>query len=135
MWSPMDAACQPAKATRHFVGRATRAGVHIAYGVKVIQLLMAVGRIAGVHTTAGPVAANAVVLAGGVWTPYLANTVGVKVPLMPVVMSELKPSPSHRASPKRFARSGSAPANDPMVAPWSVRGSTPKSAMRFRLLI
>ena len=93
MWSPTDAACQPAKATRHFVGRATRAGVHIAYGVKVIELLMAGGRIAGVHTTAGPVAANAVVLAGGVWTPYLANTLGVKVPLMPVVMSELETQP------------------------------------------
>ena len=33
------------------------------------------------------------VVAGGVWTPYLTKTVGVKVPLMPVVMSELETEP------------------------------------------
>ena len=33
------------------------------------------------------------VVAAGVWTPYLAKTVGVKVPIMPVVMSELETEP------------------------------------------
>ena len=68
MWSPVDAACQPAKGTAHYASRAERAGARLAYGVKVIQLLETGGRIAGVHTTAGPIAADAVVLAGGVWT-------------------------------------------------------------------
>ena len=77
MWSPVDAACQPATATAHYVERAERAGVHLGYGVKVTELLEARGHIAGVHTTAGPIAADAVVVAAGVWTPYLANTVGV----------------------------------------------------------
>lgn len=94
MWSPVDAQCQPAKATQHFADRATRAGAHTAHGVKVTQLLEAGGRIAGVHTTAGPIAAPAVVLATGVWTPYLARTVGVRIPIMPVVMSELETQPA-----------------------------------------
>jgi sarcosine oxidase, subunit beta len=93
IWSPIDAACQPATATAHYVGRAERAGVHLGYGVKVTELLEAGGRIAGVHTTAGPIAADAVVVAAGVWTPYLANTVGVTVPVLPVVMSELETEP------------------------------------------
>lgn len=32
-------------------------------------------------------------MAGGVWTPYLLKSVGVKIPLMPVVMSELETAP------------------------------------------
>lgn len=93
MWSPVDAACQPAKATAHYIGRAERAGVHVAYGAKVTQLLEAGGHICGVHTTIGPIAADSVVVAGGVWTPYLTKTVGTKVPIMPVVMSELETEP------------------------------------------
>jgi hypothetical protein len=80
-------------ATAHYIGRAQRPGVHIGYGVKVTQLLEAGGRISGVHTTAGPVASAAVVVACGVWTPYLAQTVGMSVPIMPVVMSELETEP------------------------------------------
>lgn len=93
MWSPVDAQCQPEKATAHFVGRAVRGGARVAYGVKVTQLLESGGRITGVNTSDGPIAAGAVVVAAGVWTPYLAKTVGVKVPIMPVVMSELETEP------------------------------------------
>ena len=93
MWSPVDAQCQPAMATAHYIGRAQGAGVHIGYGVKVTQLLEAGGHISGVHTSAGPVASVAVVVACGVWTPYLAQTVGVAVPIMPVIMSELETEP------------------------------------------
>ena len=93
MWNPVDAQCQPAMATAHYIGRAQRAGVHIGYGVKVTQLLEAGGHISGVHTSAGPVVSAAVVVACGVWTPYLAQTVGVAVPIMPVIMSELETEP------------------------------------------
>ncbi|MDQ8708112.1 FAD-binding oxidoreductase [Streptomyces sp. LHD-70] len=93
MWSPVDAHCQPEKGTEHYARRAGRAGAHIAYGVKVTQLLEAGGRITGVHTTHGTIQTGAVVVAAGVWTPYLARTVGVKVPIMPVIMSELETEP------------------------------------------
>jgi sarcosine oxidase subunit beta len=93
MYSPVDAQCQPEKSTAYFVEKAKRSGADIHYGIKVTGLLHRVGRIAGVDTTAGRIYADAVVLAAGVWTPHLAKTVGLKVPIMPVVMSELETVP------------------------------------------
>jgi sarcosine oxidase, subunit beta len=93
MYSPIDAQCQPEKGTAHFVEKARRSGADIHYGTKVMGLLQRVGRIAGVDTNAGSVRADAVVLAAGVWTPHLAKTVGLKVPIMPVVLSELETAP------------------------------------------
>ncbi|RJO71452.1 FAD-binding oxidoreductase [Nocardia panacis] len=93
MWSPLDAQCRPDKGTEHYVRRAERAGARIAYGIKVTELLEAGGSITGVNTTDGPIRAGAVVVAAGVWTPYLVKTVGLDVPIMPVVMSELETDP------------------------------------------
>jgi sarcosine oxidase, subunit beta len=93
MWSPVDAHCQPENGTEYYVRRAERAGAHIEYQVKVTHLLETVGRIRGVSTTAGRIQAGAIVVAAGVWTPYLAKSVGLKVPIMPVIMSELETDP------------------------------------------
>lgn len=93
MWSPVDAQCQPEKGTEFYARRAHNVGVDISYGTKVVRLLETGGRITGVDTTAGPIRAGAVVVAAGVWTPHLARTVGVSVPIMPVVMSELETEP------------------------------------------
>lgn len=93
MWSPVDAHCQPEQGTRVFVDRAQRAGVHSAYRVKVLALREAHGRIVGVETTSGSIATDTVIVAGGVWTAHLTRTVGVSVPIMPVVMSELETEP------------------------------------------
>ena len=41
------------------------------------------GRVAGVATTAGPLAADAVVLAAGPWTAPLARSAGLELPLEP----------------------------------------------------
>lgn len=90
MWSPVDAQVQPAKATEYYARRAADQGATLVFDVKVTRVLEAAGRVTGVDTTAGPVRADAVVVAGGVWTPYLTRTVGVRVPIMPVVMSELE---------------------------------------------
>jgi sarcosine oxidase, subunit beta len=93
MWSPVDAHCQPEKGTEYYVRRAERAGAHIAYQVKVTHLLETASRISGVNTTAGRIQAGAVVVAAGVWTPYLAKSVGLNVPIMPVIMAELETEP------------------------------------------
>ena len=93
MWSPVDAQCQPEKGTELYVRRARQAGATIAYGAKATRLLQTGGRITGVRTTVGPIRSPAVVVAAGIWTPYLANSVGLKVPIMPVCMSELETRP------------------------------------------
>lgn len=93
MWSPVDAHCQPEKGTVAYVRRACARGVRLSYGVKAVRLVETGGRITGVDTTAGPIRAGSVVLAAGVWTPHLARTVGLSVPIIPVVMSELETEP------------------------------------------
>lgn len=93
MYSPADAQCQPEKGTRLYARRAERAGVSLRYGTKVIRLLVRGDDVAGVETTRGVIHAPVVVAATGVWTSYLAATAGLKVPIMPVIMSELETAP------------------------------------------
>jgi glycine/D-amino acid oxidase-like deaminating enzyme len=93
MWSPVDAQCQPDKATNLFVRRASAAGAVAAFGTRVTRVLETGGRITGVETTAGRVRAPSVVLAAGIWTPYLAAGVGLDVPIMPVCLTELETRP------------------------------------------
>jgi glycine/D-amino acid oxidase-like deaminating enzyme len=93
MWSPVDAHCQPEKGTRHFADKAVRAGASTVFGVKATAIQQAAGRVTAIETTAGTVQTGAVVVAGGVWTPYLTRAIGVNVPIMPVVMSELETTP------------------------------------------
>lgn len=90
MWSPIDAQCQPSKATLHFERRGLQAGVTPRYGHKALALLPA----GGVRTDHGTIAAGATVVAAGAWTHHLAATAGLRVPLMPVIMSELETAPT-----------------------------------------
>ena len=56
----------------------------IRTGVRVERLVIERGRIAGVATTAGPIACDAVVLAGGAWCGSLATASGVGRPLIAI---------------------------------------------------
>ena len=94
MWSPVDAHCQPEKATHLLVDRARRAGARFVYGVKVTRLLESADQITGVETAGGRIGAGAVVVAGGIWTPHLLSTVGLKIPVMPVCLTELETAPT-----------------------------------------
>jgi glycine/D-amino acid oxidase-like deaminating enzyme len=94
MWSPHDGQCDPGKATRHFADVAAGRGARQLYGVRVRRVLEQAGSVTGVATEQGVVKGRAVIVAGGVWTPHLARTVGVKVPIMPVVVSQCETTPS-----------------------------------------
>ncbi|MGC0422699.1 NAD(P)/FAD-dependent oxidoreductase [Embleya sp. AB8] len=93
MRSPADAVCRPEKGTAYHVRRARDAGAHVAYGVEATRLLEADGQFTGVTTAAGTTHAPTVVVAAGVWTPYLAKTVGLRVSIMPVIVSEPETEP------------------------------------------
>lgn len=93
MWSPYDAQAQPELATRLFVRRAERAGVTFLFSTRVTQLLQSGNRITGLSTTAGTLRPDAVVVAAGVWTSHLLAEVGMHLPLMPVILSELETDP------------------------------------------
>lgn len=61
----------PALATAAFADAARRAGAEIRCGVRVLRVEQAGGRLTGLTTDAGPIAADVVVLAGGPWLPDL----------------------------------------------------------------
>ncbi len=93
MFSPVDAQCQPAKATELFVRRARRAGAEFRFRTKATRVITEADRVAAVETSAGTVSTRSVLIAAGVWTSYLVSTVGLRIPIMPVCLSEAETSP------------------------------------------
>jgi glycine/D-amino acid oxidase-like deaminating enzyme len=66
-----------------FARAANEAGATVVTGAGVESLLAEDGRIVGAETSEGRIDCNAVVVAAGPWTPRLAATVGVDVPITP----------------------------------------------------
>jgi len=93
MWSPYDAQAQPHRGTQLFVRRAERGGVRFAYDTLATGILTERGRATGVDTNRGPVHTGSVVVAAGVWTAHLLAEVGIRMPLMPVCLSEVETAP------------------------------------------
>lgn len=82
-WFPGDGKIHPTKATMAFFHAARAAGATYVEGVQVTGIETNGPRVRGVHTDRGRVAAERVILATGAWTPALAATVGVVVPVFP----------------------------------------------------
>ncbi len=66
-----------------FAAAAQRLGVTIETGVHVTGVTVENGRVAGVETTHGRIAAPTVVLVPGAWATPLLHTVGLDLPLTP----------------------------------------------------
>lgn len=63
---------------------AARAGVAFRYGARVAAVTVEAGRASGVALDTGEaIAADAVVLAAGAWSPLLARRLGLRVPVYP----------------------------------------------------
>jgi glycine/D-amino acid oxidase-like deaminating enzyme len=56
-------------------------------------VIASAGEVRGLVTSRGAIDAPAVVLTGGIWTSQLAASVGVNVPIMPVVLSQCETEP------------------------------------------
>lgn len=91
--SPVDGGCDPARASSFFADKARRSGAALHYGVTARRIMARGGAVTGVVTDGGTITCPAVTVAGGVWTPYLAETVGVRVPIMPVALTEGETTP------------------------------------------
>jgi glycine/D-amino acid oxidase-like deaminating enzyme len=78
---PQDAQVQPMLAAAHLL-RASSAAVRTGVAVTDIERAPD-GRVTGVRTTHGRVAAPAVVNAAGTWAAEVARLAGVEVPIMP----------------------------------------------------
>lgn len=83
-WCPTDAVFDQVKLMDVLAERARAAGAEIREGVAVTGLRMEGDRVVGVETAAGPIEAGVTVLAAGVWSPPIAATVGLDLPITPV---------------------------------------------------
>lgn len=80
LYQPSDACAEP----QHFassVAEAFRAkGGQLFQHCAVREVLTQAGRVCGVATELGEIKCQSVVLAGGAWTPYLAQSLGLDLP-------------------------------------------------------
>ncbi len=82
-WLPGDGKVNPADVTQALAKGAKQRGVRIFEQLKVTALDVVDGRARGVTTAQGPIKADVVVIAGGMWSRALGASVGVPVPLHP----------------------------------------------------
>jgi D-hydroxyproline dehydrogenase subunit beta len=82
-WFPRDLQCAPRAIARGLAAEAERVGATVTTGVEVESIAVRGGRVAGVETAGGPLAADAVVVAAGAWSAPLAESAGLELPLEP----------------------------------------------------
>ncbi|HET8587603.1 MAG TPA: FAD-binding oxidoreductase [Candidatus Limnocylindria bacterium] len=70
-WTPRDGKLNPFRLVYGLLEAAQRLGATVVTGVRVESLLERGGRLVGVATTAGDLAADAILLATNAWTPAL----------------------------------------------------------------
>jgi glycine/D-amino acid oxidase-like deaminating enzyme len=106
LYTPSDGRAEPSRATRAIARGARQAGATIAGRTAVRGLDIAAGRVAGVVTEHGRVAACAVVCAGGAWSRLFCGSLGIRVPQLPVLNSVARMAPA----PKLLAGQAWSPA-------------------------
>ncbi|MCC6704423.1 MAG: FAD-binding oxidoreductase [Thermomicrobiales bacterium] len=82
------------RTTRAFGAAAERAGATIKTGVTVTGLVQSDGRVTGVETAEGTIAADLVILAAGAWSRRLAETIGVRLPLSTMGLQMMATGPA-----------------------------------------
>ena len=81
VWLPKDGQADPVNITQALAKGARKFGASILQGVKVTGVNQANGRVTGVETDRGPINADYVVNAGGMWGREIGAMAGVAVPL------------------------------------------------------
>ncbi|MER9246635.1 FAD-binding oxidoreductase [Mesorhizobium sp. M0590] len=76
-----EGVAEPVAATQALLADAERRGARIVAETTVTALVQANGRIAGVDTSGGRIAADEVVIAAGAGSPALAATAGIELPI------------------------------------------------------
>jgi sarcosine oxidase subunit beta len=105
-WEPDSGFADPAATAFAFAEGARVRGARIETGVEALRVLTEGGRVTGVETTAGRIAAPAVVLAPGAWSTPLLAPLGLDYPLSP-----------HRIQVSIFRWPAGFPANEGGSAP------------------
>lgn len=82
-WAPEGGYVDPVLLTNTLVNAARRLGVTLRQGDPALTLEQAGGRVTGLRTSTGTLAAGAVVVATGPWTTRFLRASGLEVPLRP----------------------------------------------------
>jgi len=80
---PDDGHVYPFLLVAALANAARRHGARIETGCRVEAIAVAGGRVTGLRHGGGRLAADAVVLAAGAWSPLLARTAGLELPILP----------------------------------------------------
>jgi 4-methylaminobutanoate oxidase (formaldehyde-forming) len=83
-WLPTDGYIDPSQLTYALADGARRGGCRIFTGTRVTGIEVRDGRVRGVRTERGDIAAEVVVDAGGMFAAEIARLAGVRVPLLPM---------------------------------------------------
>jgi glycine/D-amino acid oxidase-like deaminating enzyme len=83
VWGPMDGHASPNDVVQAYAAQARARGVRILEGTPVTGIVVEHGRVAGVQTPAGAVAARLVVNAAGPWAPLVGRMAGLELPVDP----------------------------------------------------
>jgi sarcosine oxidase subunit beta len=78
---PTDGHANPVAAVQAFAAAAQRHGAEIRTETSATAITVARGKVQGVHTDDGTIAADAVVVAAGVYTPRLCAPLGLDLPI------------------------------------------------------
>ena len=80
LYTPSDGQADPVKTTTAFARAAQLAGAHVAAGCTVTGIRVRDGKVTGVDTDRGGIAASTVVCAAGIWTSRLLATAEIVLP-------------------------------------------------------
>jgi glycine cleavage system aminomethyltransferase T/glycine/D-amino acid oxidase-like deaminating enzyme len=83
-WLPTDGYLDPAQLTYALADGARQGGCRIFTNTRVTRIEVRDGRVHGVRTDKGEIAAEVVVDAGGMYAAEIARMAGVRVPLVPM---------------------------------------------------
>ena len=92
-YCPLDAQIDSPRYVRAFAQAAERRGARVLEGTAARAIVRDGDRVTGVETDAGRIAAGTVVIAGGGWTPFLAATLGVDLPISPMRLQIVQTEP------------------------------------------
>src|SRR5437867_3897720 len=90
---PTDGHLDPSGLAMALAEGARRGGASIRTGVRVLGIALKEGRIHEVQTDAGPIRAEIVVNAAGMWAPDIGRMVGITIPLVPMAHQYLTTKP------------------------------------------
>jgi glycine cleavage system aminomethyltransferase T/glycine/D-amino acid oxidase-like deaminating enzyme len=108
-WLPTDGYIDPAQLTYALADGARQGGCRIHTNTRVTGIDVRDGRVRGVRTDRGDVAAEVVVDAGGMFAAEIARMAGVRVPLVPMSHQYLVTQPHEEVRVARRSAEGHLP--------------------------